>query len=180
MQFQALSLVLLFISTTGIPRCLAQNYALQSSQSKVDFTIKNLGIPVDGHFTDVTGELRLNAVTKQPEFMYGEIPVSTIETGISMRDRHLLKADYFDAGRYPRLKFKSESILPGSKGYTIKGWISIKGKSQPIQMSAELIKTGKGYLVKSSFVVKRSSFNLGNSSLLSDEVRVDWNLVFGP
>ncbi|MBM3170209.1 MAG: YceI family protein [Bacteroidetes bacterium] len=178
LQFQALGWALFFTSSVWINPCISQSYALLASESKVDFSIKNLGIAVDGQFKKLAGELKVNSNNGQPEFMYGEIKVNSIETGIAMRDRHLLKADYFDAERFPQLKFRSESIVPQGKGYTIKGWISIKGKSQPIQLAAEMVKTSKGYLVKSKFQVKRSSFNLGDSALLSDEIWVVWNLVF--
>ncbi|MFZ4059938.1 MAG: YceI family protein [Bacteroidia bacterium] len=171
----ALSIGLFGIFNKGF----AQHYSLQSPKSKVEFSLRNMGIRVDGHFNQMLGELQVNPSTGQPEFLYGEIQVNSIETGIALRDRHLLKSDYFNAERHPQLKFRSEAIRRTEKGWIVSGWISIKGKSQPIQITAEATKTSQGYLIKSKFQVKRSSFNLGDSALLSDEVEVVWTLMFG-
>lgn len=157
----------------------AQRFPLKTPESKVEFNLTNLGIVVDGHFNRFQGELKVNPNTGLPEFLYGEIQVNSIETGIGMRDRHLLKSDYFDAERHPQLKFRSESIQQLEKEWNIRGWITIKGRSQPIQMRAEVSKTPHGYILKTKFKVKRSAFKLGDSAVLSDEVNVIWTLFFG-
>ncbi|MDA0310063.1 MAG: YceI family protein [Bacteroidetes bacterium] len=158
----------------------AQTYLLHPSKSKVNFTIKNLGIEVDGNFSSVKGQLNINPRSGHPEFLFGEVEVNSIETGIAMRDRHLLKSDYFNAARHPNIKFRSESINSSGKVWQIKGWLSMKGISRPIQIQAEITKTGNGYLLKSKFSIRRSSFNIGDSALLSEDVNIDLNLSFTP
>jgi polyisoprenoid-binding protein YceI len=178
-SFHTLRYAVLLILSLSAKVCNSQTYSLVSSESKVEFSIKNLGVQVAGYFAQPTGELKVNSSTGHPEFLYGEIQVRNIETGIAMRDRHLLKSEYFHADRYPQLKFRTESISISANGYILKGWISIKGKSQLIQLQADIIKSNRGYLIKSKFQLKRSTFNLGDSALLSDEVQVSWILLFG-
>ncbi len=158
----------------------AQTLLLHPSNSKVNFTIKNLGIEVDGRFSSLKGQLNVNPTSGLPEFLFGEIEVNSISTGIAMRDRHLMKPDYFHASRHPNIKFRSERISSSGKLWLVKGWLSMKGISQPIQIQAEITKTGDGYLLKSKFSIRRSSFNIGDSALLSEVVHIDLNLSFTP
>ena len=104
----------------------AQTYLLHPSKGKVNFTIKNLGIEVDGNFSSVKGQLNINPRSGHPEFLFGEVEVNSIETGIAMRDRHLLKSDYFNAARHPNIKFRSESINSSGKVWQIKGFKEMK------------------------------------------------------
>lgn len=158
----------------------AQTLQLHPSNSRVNFTIKNLGIEVDGSFSSLKGQLNVNPSSGMPEFLFGEIEVNSIETGIAMRDRHLMKPEYFHAARHPNIKFRTESINKSGKIWLIKGWLSMKGVSQPVQIQAELTKSGSGYVLKSKFSIRRKDFKIGDSVMLSEEVNIDLSLIFNP
>lgn len=62
----------------------------------------------------------------------GSVDASTINTGNKMRDKHLRSEDYFHVEKYPNFTFKSTSITKTSKGYEMKGTMTIKGIEKPV------------------------------------------------
>lgn len=64
---------------------------------------------------------------KQPLKMDAVIKITSIDTGTQKRDDHLRSAEYFDAKKFPDMKFvMKEFIADGSDEGKIKGDLTIK------------------------------------------------------
>ena len=63
--------------------------------------------------------------------MSGTVDVSTLSTGNNDRDVHLKSADFFDAEKFPVIKFESTSFETGQKETVMKGNLTIKDKTKP-------------------------------------------------
>ncbi len=64
--------------------------------------------------------------------------INSINTGVEYRDTHLKGAEFFNAEKYPQLKFESTSFEKiGDTIYLLKGNITILETTLPIQLDVE-------------------------------------------
>jgi polyisoprenoid-binding protein YceI len=106
--------------------------------------------------------------------------VSSVSTGIEMRDNHLKTADFFDALQYPTLSFKSTEVKKlKNREYLVKGNLTMHGITKPVTLSAfhnGTVKNESGINIagfKLTGIIKRSDFGVGQPSPgLSDEVKL--------
>ena len=151
-------------------------FSIGSSQnnSSIDFVIRNLGINVDGHFNDFTIEAHFNA-QHELERVSGIVQVSSIETGIDGRDKHLLKEDYFHAKKYKSMTLKSNGIERLEQNrYTVSADLTIKGITKSIKIILNTERLENSYKMTSHFKINRKDFNIGGGSLvLSKTVKIN-------
>ena len=101
-------------------------WTLVPDRSSVRFASKTLWglIPVNGRFTDVTGEGRIEA----DGTISGRLTIkaASVSTGIGMRDRHLRDEDFFDAEHFPDIIVE----VTGPQTATL----SIRGTTLPLPL----------------------------------------------
>lgn len=152
--------------------CVTQGFS--QNKSSVKFIVRNLGIGVDGQFNDFgivtdfdhNGEL-LNIT--------GEIKAISIETGIENRDKHLLKAHYFDIDNHEKITLSSKAVSAKLDGtYDVTAVITIKGKTKNIPITVKLEKLNNQYVITSNFEINRTHFSIGGENLfMSDIVKIE-------
>src|ERR1017187_7812188 len=79
----------------------------------LDFKVAKLVSPVNGTFDHFRGEIRYDPANVAGGSIEWEVDVASINTGIAKRNHHLTTADFFDANRYPTIRFVSQSVQPG-------------------------------------------------------------------
>jgi polyisoprenoid-binding protein YceI len=152
----------------------------QQQSGKVSFKISNAGITVDGYFEDspVISFVYPNQ-SKQEIKLTGSVAVAGIKTGIGIRDKHLLRSDYFDVVNFPTISMMSQTIT--GRGNNLRGrfLLSIKGISKPVEMDIQLQENGGTISMTGSFTINRQDYKVGGESLiLSDEVSIKVEAVF--
>jgi len=89
----------------------AGNYNVDSSHSNVGFKVKHLMISnVSGNFDTFKGSFVYDEKTKLVKSLVGTIDVSSVNTDNAKRDGHLKSADFFDASKFPNIKFNLNKI----------------------------------------------------------------------
>ena len=152
---------------------LATTYQLNSSSAAVTFAINNMGVAVDGSLSNPSGTVIFDPNDLAGSSINTSVKVSTIDTGIELRDKDLKKEEYFDATKYPNISFVSSSISKSGSGYQAKGTLSIKGKSKEITIPFVV----EDEVFKGQFNIDRLDFHVGEDSwILGDEVRVKFSL----
>lgn len=141
-------------------------FSQAQNKSAIDFTIKNLGFNVDGHFSSFTIKTTFTS-NGELKNISGKIDVKSINTGIDSRDEHLLKVDYFDVENYKNITLQSTEIINLKENtYKIKANLKIKGVTKAIQIPVEVVKTNTYYQLISNFDINRKDFNIGGSSFV--------------
>ena len=137
------------------------------SQSSVSFKIKNAGLTVNGSFSDFTTDVVYDANAPQNAKFNGTVVIKSVNTGIKMRDEHLVKADYFDAAKFPNMTFTTISVKPEDKNnLSVTGDLVIKGKSKKITFPVKITAAGTKNKFTGEFKINRRDFGVGGSSLL--------------
>ena len=166
-----------------------KKWVVDPTHSEIQFKVKHLMI------TNVTGSFNIftvNAETDDEDFTKATInftaDTASISTGNEQRDTHLKSADFFDAEKYPHLKFvatKYENIDQDGS-YDLYGDLTIKEVTRQVKLSVEFGGIAKdpwgntkaGFTISGKF--NRKDFGLTWNAatetggvLVSEEVRIN-------
>ncbi len=114
-------------------------WEIDPSHSEVLFSIKHAMITtVRGHFNVISGSLHIDEANPANSWVDAQADVSSIDTRDERRDGHLRSADFFDAGTYPTINFKSTSVVPtGGNEYNVTGNLTMHGVTKSVTFKAE-------------------------------------------
>jgi polyisoprenoid-binding protein YceI len=128
------------MSTTNASRHPTQTingrWRLDSQRSSVEFRATKLWglVTVKGHFEDYEGQLDLNG---SPALEL-TIDAASVQTGIRKRDQHLRSPDFFDTENHPQVRFRSDSIDLRADRLKVRGRLSARGSSIPLELDAQI------------------------------------------
>jgi len=125
-----LLLAVLFLSSS----LFASGYNIDPVHSKVSFKVKHLMITnVYGTFSKYDATIDYDEKSKKLRSLMANIDVNSISTENVKRDKHLRSADFFDAAKFPNMKFV---ILSISDDEAV-GELTIKGITKKITFDFE-------------------------------------------
>ena len=133
-----ISLLSIFFTLNFSTNAFAQNWTLDKSHSKVEFSVQHLVISdVTGYFK--TFDAKFNA--KNDDFADTDIDftidVNSINTDNENRDGHLKSDDFFHAEKYPTILFKSKSLKKISDAkYKLIGDLTIRDVTKTVEWDA--------------------------------------------
>jgi polyisoprenoid-binding protein YceI len=130
----ALSLSVLALSA---PLALAQTstWNIDPAHSSVDFVVKHMALSnVRGHFGNLKGAITLNEADIAKSSVTVTIDVTTVDTGMSMRDNDLKGPNYFDVAQFPTATFTSTSVSGSAGHLTVAGNLTLHGITRPITL----------------------------------------------
>ena len=158
----------------GCLACLAggpQPGASPVTESEIRFQIKNAGLTVSGTFTGLDALIQFDPAHPEQGRIRASVPVGTIQTGIGLRDRHLQRPEYFDAGRYPTVALQSKTLRSTGRGqYEGVFALTVKGVTRDVKIPFTV---SAAHEFRGQFQVNRLDFGLGKTSfLLADQVAV--------
>lgn len=116
-----------------------------------------------------------------------ELEAASINTGNTGRDQHLRSADFFDAGRHPKLVFRSDRAWREGEQLKVAGSLEIRGQRKDLTLVLQPATglNGAGvptWSYRGSLRIDRRDFGIGADSLaarigLKDPVDLDLLLV---
>ncbi len=147
--------------------------------STIQFKIKNFGINTGGSFTGLQGNIKFDINHLNDAIFDVSIDASTVNTGIEMRDNHLRNDSYFDVKNHPRIRFISTKVTPSTEAGVlfIFGKLTIKKQTKDISFPFTATITNDGYLFKGEFAINRRDFDVGGSSIISDDLEVELSVL---
>ena len=150
---------------------LTASFAPLSAQ--VTFEISNAGVTVEGSFGEYTMNIQYDPAVPSESSFQGSISIASLDTGISLRDKHLRGEDYFHAEAHPEMTFSSQSVTSTSNGILkVKGLLEIKGMAKEIEFEVTPTETSEGWSFGTSLVINRLDFRVGERSwILADDVK---------
>jgi polyisoprenoid-binding protein YceI len=119
---------------------MAGTWTLAPDQSSVRFISKTLWglVPVNGRFTDVTGDARITGDGGVSGRLV--IRADSVRTGIGMRDRHLRAGDFFDAANHPDIVVDVSGTAPDGG---LAASLTVRGTTLPVPLQVELDRSGE-------------------------------------
>jgi polyisoprenoid-binding protein YceI len=151
-----------------------KTWALDPTHSEVQFKIKHLMI------TNVTGSFNIftvNAQTEDEDFTKAKVSftadVNSISTNNEQRDTHLKSADFFDAEKFPQVKFEATKAdnVDNDGSYDLYGDLTIRDVTKNVKLSVEF-----GGVVKDPWGNTKAGFTI-NGKINRKDFGLTWNAV---
>jgi polyisoprenoid-binding protein YceI len=147
--------------------------------SAVKFHVRNFGIRTDGMFRTLNGMITFDINHPLEAKFNVSVDASSIYTDNELRDSHLRGEGYFDVKTFPVISFVSRQITEGEKPgtFSMTGDLTIKGHSKTITFPFKYSTKNDEVNFTGSFNINRKDFDIGGTSVISDSVGVDLNVV---
>lgn len=124
------------------------DYRMDVAHSVIGFAILHNELAlVKGRFKDFNGTIHLDDKDMTKSSVEFNAKVTSIDTGVEGRDRHLRSADFFEVEKFPEMTFKSTKVEKKGKSYILHGDLTIKGVTKPVSLPFTMtgaIKDGRG------------------------------------
>jgi len=169
------------------------NWQTDPAHSQIQFRVKHMML------TTITGEFKefeINAETEGEDFSTAKVTVSldvaTAHTGTQQRDDHLRSDDFFNAEKFPKIRFVSSSLNHDHDDHwKLIGDITIRDVTQTIALDVLYMgmmddpwgnkKVGfevNGTLKRKEFGLKWDVITEAGGIVAGDEVRIHCNVQF--
>ena len=160
------------------------SWKVDPMHSQLSFSTTHLGISdVDGLFKKFEATATGSAADFSDAVFELSADVSSIDTEVEMRDKHLRSADFFDVEKFPTMTYKSTGIKKVAENkYTLTGNLTLHGVTKPVTMDLwyrGTIVNPQSKTPTAGFqltgTIKRSDFGIGEKfapPMLSDEVKI--------
>jgi polyisoprenoid-binding protein YceI len=129
------------------PAARADEFTVDNSHTSVIFGVSHLGYSITyGRFNKVSGTFTLDPAGPEASTFQIAIDASSIDTNDAKRDEHLKGPDFFNAGEFPVITFKSTKVAAKrtERGVVLQvtGDMTMHGQTRPV--TVELQKLGEG------------------------------------
>jgi polyisoprenoid-binding protein YceI len=150
----------------------------------VRFTVKLAGLSdVEGRFTETDAAITYHDSDLTKSSVTALIHVASIDTGDKERDAHLCTPDFFDAAKFPAIRFQSKRIEKRGGAWVAIGDLTMHGIAHEIELPFEWTQKkavdpfGNDRIsFESHFKLKRSDYGMPGpkfwGELISDEVDI--------
>ena len=135
-----------------------------------NYAIRFTSSDPSGAFTGLKGAISFDENNPGASKFDVTLDVSTINTGNGMQNTHAKSAQWFDAEKFPVIKFTSTAISKTATGYAAKGTLDMHG----VQKEVTIPFTFKDNTFSGSLEVKRADFNLNpDNKKAGESIKVD-------
>jgi polyisoprenoid-binding protein YceI len=158
---------------------VAQSKKIDYKQSAITFTIKNAGIKVDGRFDSYAVVLAFDPQNLSAARIEAELKATSSNTGITGRDSHLRKEEFFNAAKFPSILFKLTSLKKLSSGdYMLYGKLTMKDVTKDVSMTMKLSVKNSIELYEANLKINRLDYHVGEDSwVMSDDAFITIKIV---
>ena len=112
----------------------AEKFAVDADHSKVGFFVTLIGVTdVEGRFSEFSGTIMYDDADLTKSSVTAIIKTASINTGSNFRDKDLKAAPFFDADKFPTIRFQSTAIRKQGNDYVMAGLLTIRDVSKEIQ-----------------------------------------------
>ena len=150
------------------------DWNIDVTHSGINFSIRHMVVSkVRGRFTKYSGTLAIDEDDLTRSAVTVTIDAASVDTGTPQRDAHLRSPDFFDAEKFPELRFGSKRIEKVSEGrYRVSGELTIRDVTREVTLDVEYGGRAKdpwgneriGFLATTS--IDRKDFGLGWNQVL--------------
>ena len=157
---------------------------LLPAQSELNFTRRQMGVPVDGKFKRFDASLNFDPRKPEVGRIGLTIDLASVSLGGPEVEAELAKAAWFDSKKQAQASFQSSAIKAvGAGRFDVSGRLTIKGQTRDIVVPITLAQAGAVSTASGSFVIKRLEFKIGEGewsdiSVVANEVQVKFKLAF--
>ncbi|NNE17100.1 MAG: YceI family protein, partial [Myxococcales bacterium] len=158
------SLGALLVSSTAL--AAFSPLKLDTVHSKVSFTAATVLFDVDGRFEKFSVSIDGDPSKPKTVKVEANIEVDSLDTGNVKRDNHLKSPDFFDAAKYPMIRFASTNVKTQGPQLIATGNLTMHGVSKLISIPFKIARGKNGAGVdtttyKGKLTIDRNDYGIG-------------------
>jgi polyisoprenoid-binding protein YceI len=164
-----------------------ETYTIDPTHSAVGFSIRHFVSKVPGKFSKFNGTITVDRDNLANSSAEATIDVASVNTDNQKRDDHLRNADFFDATKFPTMKFKSTSWKKtGENTYDVTGDLTLKDVTKPVVLKVTALGFGPGMRGaqlsgwEATTTINKKEFNVNDPAMLDaalgDDVTITINI----
>ena len=157
---------------------------LVPAQSEINFTVKQMGVPLDGKFSKFDAQLAFDSKKPEAGKIAFSIDLGSAAVGDADTTKELKKPEWFNQAKFPTATFSSTAIKSTGPGkLDVTGLLTIKGNAKPVVVPVTLTPGAGGQTTaQGSFNIKRVDFKIGEGdwadvSIVANDVTVKFKLA---
>jgi polyisoprenoid-binding protein YceI len=158
----------------------ADTFKVDPVHSFVLFAVQHLGIAnTYGRFNDIAGTVVFDRDNPSKSSVELSVPVESLDTHNSIRERSLKSPDFFDAKQFPTITFKSTKVEGSGDTLKVSGDLTIRGVTKLVTVDFKKGREGKGVFGEmrgggeTRFTIRRSDFGMNfEQGEIGDEVNI--------
>ena len=89
------------------------------------------------------------------------IDVASINTGNALQNKHAKSDEWFDAAKFPQIKYTSKKIVKAGAGYQVTGDLEIHGFKKEFTIPFTFKRAGNTATFNGTFDVNRNDYHIG-------------------
>ncbi|MFZ2122346.1 MAG: YceI family protein [Rhodoferax sp.] len=183
MNFFALIPAVLTVAFSAAALPAAAQQKLLPAQSSIAFEIKQMGVPVQGHFKQFDARISFDAAKLAASKVNFTVDMASATLGAPEIDSELPKPTWFNTPKFPQAQFTSSAFkaLGGGK-FEVAGKLAIKGQSRDVTVPLAMSQNGATTTATGVLPIKRLAFRIGegdwaDTSMVADDVQVRFKLA---
>jgi polyisoprenoid-binding protein YceI len=129
---------------------------------------------VSGIFKTFTATIEFDEADLATSKFVMSIDVNSINTGNGLQNKHAVGAEWFDATKYPKIKFTSSSFEKTAAGYNVKGKLQVKDITKDISIPFTFKKAGAKGTFVANFSIDRITYGVGKANAdVGNSIKID-------
>jgi polyisoprenoid-binding protein YceI len=178
---QRLFATLCLMATLAFPSMAATSqWNIDPAHSTAQFVVTHLELSdVQGTFTGISGSATIDGDDLSKSNVTASIDVSTLDTGIGMRDDDLKSSNFFDVAKYPAMTFQSTKIeKTGDATAKMTGNLTLHGVTKEVTFDVTFVappanQAGTRRNVQATATISRKLFGMSADELaIGDNVSI--------
>ncbi len=170
----ALTLILLAVAavpgSAAVPAAATGTWNVDKVHSEIGFLVRHFVSKVRGGFNDFSGAIRIDAEKPENSSVEFTIKVASINTNEPKRDAHLKSPDFFDAEKFPEIRFVSRKVVRKSDtSYDVVGDLTMHGVTKEVTLPVTF-----GGIVADPWGLERAGFETA-ITLNRQDYGIKWN-----
>ena len=174
----------LFATALVLATSASAQQKLVPAQSEINFTVKHMGVPLDGNFSKFDAQIAFDSKKPEAGKIAFTIDLGSAAVGDADTTKELKKPEWFNQAKFPTATFSSTSIKSTGPGkLDVAGLLTIKGNAKPVVVPVTLTPGAAGVATaQGSFNIKRVDFKIGEGdwadvSIVANDVTVKFKLA---
>lgn len=169
-----------------LPAAAAEFSALQVDKSALTFTVRQMGVPVDGRFGRFTSQLAFDPAKPAAAKAAIEIQIGSIDTGSKEANEEAVGKSWFDVKNYPTARFVATGVRAlGGNRFEVAGQLTMKGRTKEIAAPFTFQPQGANgdvAVFDGGFTIRRADFAIGDGpwadfDTVANEIQIKFRFV---
>ena len=152
-------------------------FRIQSEASEIAFHATSRLMNADGRFSRFAGDVTVDPADLNTARVTVRVEAASLDTGITMRDRHLRSEDFFHVSKFPAITFESLRVEGAGRRLLVVGRLTLRGVTREVRVPVDVSVAGNRLEARGQFDVKRTDHRMIYDSTMNpigDRVRIEF------